>query len=125
MVFVLWVPDYIQHVIKTVHKTCDASTYFTQSTMCPFPLKIAVKNIMKEKLPKHWLLCFTMELSVQEECIREAREMIEICSCSLQQILLIFIVGVFSAFQKARSRAYRKSIVLLRIRIYEEKDLTL
>lgn len=97
--------------------------YFTQSTMCPFPLKIAVKNIIKEKLPKRWLLYFTTELSLQQECIRGESDMIESYSCSLQQILLIFIVIFFSVFQKAWSRGYRKSIVLLRIRIYKEKDL--
>lgn len=95
MVFVLSVLVYVQHVIKTVHKTCDDSTYFTQSTMCPFPLKIAVKNIIKEKLPKRWLLYFTTELSVQQECIRGESDMIESYSCSLQQILLIFIVIFF------------------------------
>lgn len=46
MVFVLLVQDYIQHIIKPVHKTCDDITYFTQTTMCPFLLKIALKNII-------------------------------------------------------------------------------
>lgn len=41
MVFAFLVPDYIQYVIKTVHKTCDDSAYFTQSTTVPFPPQVS------------------------------------------------------------------------------------
>lgn len=72
--------------------------------LCPFPLKTAVKNITKEKLPKHWFLYFTIECCAEQEYIRGERNMTENDNCSLQKILLIFIVIFFCVSEDMEQR---------------------